>query len=414
MEQQPKKRTNRSGIRKHGNRFQWSVSLDGKRYWGSCATQAEAKAARAAAINEHAKGLFVAPTKMTLKEYYEVEYLPSAKRGLKESTIKNYSDIWRWRIEPYLGDLVIGSITAGRVSSWLSMLEKEGNQKGGPLGSVSVKHAYTFLSVLLGHAVSHGVLAVNVCSKLEHKPTRDSSKHDRDWWTADILQEFLSDPLVIGHRNYGLVVFLFDTGCRRGEICGLRWSSVNLDTGRVIVERSRVRVSGVAIFEGPPKSRRGKPKTRTLDLSEPAIAALRAWKKLQAEERLKMGPGWKGTDYAFTGPVWGPGANSGAPYSPEGVAQAWGRLRDRWAKKWEAEHEGVTLPRPSIHEARHSYASVMIAAGEHSMVVAQRLGHADTRLVDSTYGHLSPTADKAAANRVAGLLHSANGGTGSE
>lgn len=405
-------RRNRSGIRKHGNRWQWSVTLGGQRFWGSEETKAAAVQARSDAISKAGKGEWIAPSKLTLSEYWEKEYLPGAERGLKVNTIKNYSDLWKWRIEPYLGKALLTQITPGRISGWLTKLEEGGRKDGGALSAVSVQHAFVLLGVVLGHAVSHGVLSQNACQKLEHKPTRDGDKGEREWWDAPTLRSFLSDEAVVGNRIYPLVVFLLDTGVRRGELCGLRWSSVNLGvgTGSVVIERSRVRVSGVqgvdgsSIYEGAPKSRKGKPKVRTLSLSEPAVAALRAWRGVQGQERLSVGAAWAGEDFVFTTPVRGPGVRKalGGPMSPEGVSQAWNRIRDRWL----ASRTGVELPRPSIHEVRHSYASVMVAAGEHLMTVAARLGHRDTRMVDAVYGHLAPGADREAASRVAGLLHS--------
>lgn len=45
------------------------------------------------------------------------------------------------------------------------------------------------------------------------------------------------------------------------------------------------------------------------------------------------------------------------------------------------------------HDLRHHYASVLLAAGESVVAVAERLGHEDASLVLSTYGHLLPDSD---------------------
>jgi integrase len=46
----------------------------------------------------------------------------------------------------------------------------------------------------------------------------------------------------------------------------------------------------------------------------------------------------------------------------------------------------------TFHDLRHTYASLLIAAGVGPMVVAQQMGHADARLVLQRYGHLYPGA----------------------
>jgi integrase len=46
------------------------------------------------------------------------------------------------------------------------------------------------------------------------------------------------------------------------------------------------------------------------------------------------------------------------------------------------------------HDLRHHYASVLLAAGESVVAVAERLGHQDASLMLSTYGHLMPDSEE--------------------
>src|SRR3954464_10990059 len=45
------------------------------------------------------------------------------------------------------------------------------------------------------------------------------------------------------------------------------------------------------------------------------------------------------------------------------------------------------------HDLRHHYASVLLAAGESVVAVAERLGHENATLVPKTYGHLMPDSE---------------------
>ena len=60
-------------------------------------------------------------------------------------------------------------------------------------------------------------------------------------------------------------------------------------------------------------------------------------------------------------------------------------------------------PAVSFHSLRHTYASHAVMAGAPLLVVAKNLGHADTRMVEKHYGHLSQSyladAIRAAAPR---------------
>ena len=57
-----------------------------------------------------------------------------------------------------------------------------------------------------------------------------------------------------------------------------------------------------------------------------------------------------------------------------------------------------------LHDLRHSFASVMLAAGIDVKVISQSLGHANTGITLDTYAHLLPGMGKAAAERFERLL----------
>jgi integrase len=81
-------------------------------------------------------------------------------------------------------------------------------------------------------------------------------------------------------------------GLRRSEVLGLRWSDVDFASGKITIAQGRVVVAGRGTVTGGPKSRRSG---RALPMPSDVIAALRAFKACQAEERLALGPGWAET-----------------------------------------------------------------------------------------------------------------------
>ena len=68
------------------------------------------------------------------------------------------------------------------------------------------------------------------------------------------------------------------------------------------------------------------------------------------------------------------------------MAKAWLRLREKAA-----------LPNVRLHDLRHTFASLLINAGETLYVVKDVLGHSDTRVTER-YAHLSQASQKKAAN----------------
>lgn len=104
-------------------------------------------------------------------------------------------------------------------------------------------------------------------------------------WNAEQLATFFrftaGDRFCAMWRLFGL------TGMRRGELCGLRWTDVDLDAGRLTISQTRTVVQAKAI-EGSPKTRAG---VRAVALDPETVAALRSWRATQAAERLAVGPG---------------------------------------------------------------------------------------------------------------------------
>lgn len=113
---------------------------------------------------------------------------------------------------------------------------------------------------------------------------------------------------------------------------------------------------------------------------------LKAWKARQAAERLQMGAGWHDGDLVFTLP-------DGRPYHPE-----------RFSREFDRRVERHGVPRIRLHDLRHTWATLALAAGVPLKVVSERLGHATTAITADVYSHVTPTMGAEAAETVAGVI----------
>jgi integrase len=159
-----------------------------------------------------------------------------------------------------------------------------------------------------------------------------------------------------------LVSFATLTGLRQGELFALRRDDLDLAHGVVRVERS-ARAGSFA------KTKSGR--KRKVDLGPTAI-------ELAAEQLAKRDGG--PLDLVFPSPT-------GAMWRKDNFMARVFRPAAR-----RAELDGLTF-----HDLRHTYASLMIAAGASPHVIADQLGHRDARLVLQRYGHLYPGASRQAA-----------------
>jgi len=109
----------------------------------------------------------------------------------------------------------------------------------------------------------------------------------QDIWTPMEMLEFISF-VKSSHRLWACYL-LSAYGLRRSEVCGLRWSDVDIETGTLSIEQGFVEVDGQTHVVGAPKSERSR---RTLPLPEEVATALHDLRAQQRRESLAHGIGW--------------------------------------------------------------------------------------------------------------------------
>ena len=103
---------------------------------------------------------------------------------------------------------------------------------------------------------------------------------------------------------YPQVVTLLSTGIRRGELCGLQWGDLDLDAGKLKVERS-IEKTRAGLRVKAPKTRHGR---RLITLPATATAVLREHRRKQLELRVALGAGRLSDDAFVFGTVEGKAA----------------------------------------------------------------------------------------------------------
>ncbi|MDA8348259.1 MAG: site-specific integrase [Pseudomonadota bacterium] len=142
------------------------------------------------------------------------------------------------------------------------------------------------------------------------------------------------------------VQFLFQTGCRLGELRGLAWTDIDWASARVLVRRQR---SGLTGELTQPKTEAG---TRWIELPAELVTELK-------RHRLRT-PG----EFVFTFDE-----------------------RNWRSRIWAPSLRRAGLRAIRIHDARHTHASWLLAAGADIVAVSRRLGHADPAVTLRVYSH---------------------------
>ena len=217
-------------------------------------------------------------------------------------------------------------------------------------------------------------------AEMADPPKRSASHRPIKAWSVESLRTFLEatreDELA------ALWVLIATTGLRRGEALGLRWSDVDLETGRAQINQTVIAI-GWNVHLGQPKTQAGR---RPIALDPATVEVLRKHRRAMPARPASAGVGCVGDQLVFCEP-------DGAPLHPERVYQAFRRAVIR--------HH---LPPIPIHGLRHTWATLALQMDVHPRVVQERLGHSNIAITLQTYSHVLPIMHDNAAATVAALF----------
>lgn len=311
---------------------------------------------------------------------------------LEASTIQGYRRIIRNHVAPRLGSTRLDRLTASRLSAHYRFLEREGRRDGKhtgePLSANTVNKVHVVIGAMLDAAIDDGHISVNVARKRRtvKAPTGKQIRAQRPevvTWTAAQLSAFLAwDRNEFDDDLFTLWHVIAYTGMRRSEALALRWGDIDIPHARLSVRRA----ADTARQREVKTTKTGA--GRAIDVDPATLAALRSYKAARGAIHL---PHVHADAYVF-------GNLRGELRSPNEISR-------RWAYRVAAAQKaGVDLPRLTLKGLRHTHATLLLEAGEHAKVVQERLGHADIGTTMNIYSHVTPTMQRSAADRFAGLL----------
>ena len=370
---------NISTLGNHTYRLFWELppGPDGKRRRETRTvhgTWQEAQAAWAKRQGEIDAGQATEPSRITLAELAERWLQDVAAIRVQASTMASYEPLLRRHVIPDLGPMKIGKVRSQDLQRYYGRLLKEGRADGKPggLSPRSVRAIHGLLREIFGQAVRWGMLPVNPADFAD--PPEDTAGEMR-FWTAEEAGRFLA--AIDGHRLWALWLLAIVTGLRQGELLGLRWTDVDLETGALAVRQAMKRGKGEKY--GPPKSKQSR---RVISLAQDAVGALRAHAILQKRERLMAGPKWRDAGLVFT-------TQRGTALSPRNV------LRSHVALCKKAD-----VPAIRFHDLRHTHATILFGEGADAKTVQTRLGHHTASFTLQKYVHALRPKEEEAARRV--------------
>ncbi|KAB1662832.1 tyrosine-type recombinase/integrase [Pseudoclavibacter sp. CFCC 13611] len=288
----------------------------------------------------------------------------AGKKYLKISAYKPLESSWRTHVEPVWGDVRLMDLEHSAIQSWVSELASRRSP-------TVVLRAFGVLHGIITTAVLDKRLSADPAARVS-LPKKIRRKH------VYLTHEQVGALAAAGGEHTLLLLVLAYCGLRWGEAIALRPSDVDFDRGRIQVTRNAVEV-GANIYVGSPKTYENR--------SVPVPAAI-----LQAIQRRAEGL----DDEALLFPNrWGhflrrPGTSA----------------KDRsWYKTALAK---AGLPSMTIHDLRHTAASLAISAGANVKAVQRMLGHSSAAVTLDVYADLFDDDLDAVSDAMNAAIISAN------
>ncbi len=342
------------------------------RWVGGFATEEAAKAARDEARVNARQGQYVDRNSITVATYLD-QWIEAHAVEIKPKTLQDYRHLIARHIRPRIGDLRLQAVRPATITKLYRDLATSGSRNGAGLSPRTVEYVHAVLRKTFCDAVVVDQLLPSNPVERAKRPRKARSEPGQVWARGQ-LRAFLDTAQQ--HRLFAFYRLAAYTGARRGELLNLRWHALDLDLGEVRITGTAAVIAGQRI-EGTTKSGR----SRTVSIDAETVQVLRDHHKRQAEERLRVGPDWRGTDDYVFATAWG------EPIHPDTVSSLMTTLINAHNNPEDAEKPNDPLPHARLHDLRHVHATTLLA-GVPVHVVAARLGHADPSITLRVYAHV--------------------------
>jgi len=286
---------------------------------------------------------------------------------------------WRSLIDRYLiaelGSIPLWKLTARDCDQMYQRL------RVGGLGASRVRNAHVVLHRAVAQAVRWGWISRNPVSNATRPAVPRSTVTPPSLDEVRLLMALAAqaDPTLSCWLDIATA-----TGARRGEICALRWSDVDLNRATVRIERSVAVTKQSGVYFKTTKTDR----FRLVSLTNRAVRSLTILHDHAVADATAQGRAVSGDDLVFTNDP-----EARVPWRPELVSHRWERLRRR-----------AGLDHVKLHGLRHFVATELLTAGIDLRTVSNRLGHARTSTTLDIYWAWVPAQDEAATEHLDAVL----------
>ena len=300
------------------------------------------------------------PRKMPFSIFCK-EFLEIKRETLSPNTIPFYERVINKHLIPMFGRMRLEEFKVFHIQQYITYLcnMDRDDRYVGKIAPQTVKRYATVLRSILSLAYKMEYMDNDISlSRRLHFPVSMTSEIEVYSFeeVQNILKKLASEPI---HIRAMIETAIF-TGCRRGEIVGLKWNDIDFEKRTLQVKRSIYKISGEKAQEKTPKTKNG---IRTISIPQRLCDTLLEYKDHQDKYKAFFEDEWHDLGYIFT-------EATGLVMNPQTPTRQFSKFLKRHG-----------IRQLKFHGLRHTSATLLLASGCDIKTVSQRLGHAD---IDTT------------------------------
>ena len=313
-------------------------------------------------------------SRMTLGEWLDKWLNEYVSLTVRESTLESYRDLANNQIKRFIGDKQLSALKTVDIQKLYNKVKTEGRVREHP----TLGHTLSDSMVRKVHMMLHQALDAAVREHLiPNNPTNGTTIPKCNYAEKQILCDSQLDRFLeaIKSEEYWHDFFYVEimTGLRRGEICGLRWSDLDVNTGKLRIQRSVAIKKGGGVNIGETKTDKG---VRSITLPQ------------SVAERLRMRQKTAISEWIFP--------NLLQPELPISPAAAYRKLK--------AILKRAELPMIRFHDLRHTFATHAMQGGVDAKTLSGILGHTNASFTLDTYTHVTADMQNNASEVVSNMM----------
>jgi len=246
-----------------------------------------------------------------------------------------------------------------------------------PLSNQTIRDHHQFISTILRDAEKEMLIPYNPASKA--RPPKLET-HTPNYLQIEDIAIIISALEQVPIKWQTMIHLFLVTGCRLGEIVGLKWEKVNWENSQILIDKTLQYTPALGLYESTPKT---KNSIRHINLPNEMMALLKKYQLWQtAEQELTSVSG-----FVFTN-------REGSGLNPGTVAE--------WLRTFSKKHN---LPYLNAHAFRHTQASILFFHGIDAVSISKRLGHAKVSTTTDIYSHVMNESESKISNCVANVIY---------